>query len=91
MAEIEELDLASIPVLDLDTLTLGEMAEAERQTGTDFTALFARGSATRTLLRVFIHELRSSERPRSWHDLAALKRRAASSSISPSPPAGRPT
>ena len=64
--------LLTIPPLDVATLTLGEMAEAERQSGRSFDGLLM-GRASRKLLALFIHELRTSEKPRSWHDLSNLK------------------
>jgi hypothetical protein len=76
--------------LDLDSLTLGEMTEAERQSGQDFYTMLTRGKATRRLLALFIHELRSSATPRSWHELAARRPLAEISSSSPSSPAGAP-
>lgn len=64
--------LLTIPPLDVATLTLGEMAEAERQSGQSFDGLLT-GRASRKLLALFIHELRTCERPRSWHELASLR------------------
>jgi hypothetical protein len=76
--------------LDLDSVTLGEMAEVERQSGQDFMALLRRGTATRRLLGLFLHESRSSERPRSWQELGARRPLAELSSSSASSPAGDP-
>lgn len=64
--------LLTIPPLDIATLTLGEMSEAERQSGRSFDGLL-RGRATRKLLALFIHELRTSAQPRSWQELSDLK------------------
>ena len=62
----------TIPVLDVATLTLGEMAEAEAQSGRSFNTLL-RGAATAKLLALWVHEYRNSEKPRSWQELSSLK------------------
>lgn len=64
--------IATIPVLDIKTLTLGEMAEVEAQSGRSFNALL-RGAATGKLLALWVHEFRNSEKPRSWQELSALR------------------
>ena len=64
--------LMTIPALDIATLTLGEMSEAEAQSGRSFDGLL-RGRATRKLLALFIHEQRTSGKPRSWQELSDLK------------------
>ena len=74
-------DVSTI-TLDLSTLTLGEMAEAERQSNRSFDDLLRAGTATRRLVAVFVAELRSSERPRSWLELSSLRLRDAQSSTS---------
>jgi len=71
--------------LDLDTLTLGELAAAEKASGEDGTTLLAR-SAHRRILVVFVQRLRSSGRPPNWSELAALKVSEVSSSRSDSSP-----
>lgn len=81
-------DLRTI-TLDIRTLTLGELAEIERQSGRDATALLVAGRATRRLVALFVHELRSSEKPRSWQELANLRLLDGQSSMSPPSPAGR--
>lgn len=72
-ATTDRVDMAALPPLDLDTLTLGEMADVERASGQSFTDLLAAGRATRALLALYIHESRTSERPRSWRELASLR------------------
>jgi len=71
--------------LDLETLTLGEMAAAEKASGEDINTLLGR-SAQRILLAVFIDRLRNSGQPPSWQELGALRLRDAQSSTSESPP-----
>lgn len=58
--------------LDLNTITLGEALEVERQSGQDFTDLLRRRT-TRNVVVLFIHELRTSDKPRSWHELLSLR------------------
>ena len=67
------LTLADVPALDVGTLTLGEMAEAEMQSGRSFQTLLTAGYATRKLLALWVHERRTSAQPRSWHELSALR------------------
>jgi hypothetical protein len=74
--------------LDITSLTLGEAAEAEEQSGKSIQAL-VKGRATMLLLAVFVHELRSSEQPRSWSELANLPLLDVSSLISQSQPDGQ--
>jgi hypothetical protein len=76
--------------LDIDSLTLAEMATAEEQSGRSFDRLLTSGAATRRLLALWVHEQRSSERPRNWRDLGALRLSDVSSSTSPSEPDGVP-
>lgn len=76
--------------IDITTLTLGEAAAAEVASGLTIQQL-AKGRATLKLLALFVHELRHSERPRSWSDLSNLRLLDGSSSTSPSPGAGTPT
>lgn len=75
--------------LDIRTLTLGELAEIERQSGRDATALLAAGRASRRLVAIFVHELRTSAEPRSWSELSSLRLLDAQSSTSRPSPAGR--
>lgn len=76
-------------VLDLTSITLGEMAAMEEQSGRDFTALLKSGTATRRLMALWLSESRSSEKPRSWRELSNLRPLGEPSSPSPSEPAGR--
>lgn len=76
--------------LDLATLTLGEVAAAERASGETFDKLL-RSSAARMMLALFVHRWRSSGVAPSWQELADLPVSEALSSISPSRPAGVPT
>lgn len=57
---------------DLDSLTLGEMMAAEDASGRDITELVRR-SASRRILAVFVHQLRTSGQPPSWRSLSDLK------------------
>jgi hypothetical protein len=81
--------MAQSITLDIQTLTLGELAEAERQSGLSFQVLI-KGRANLILLALFVHELRSSENARSWQELSNLTLRDASSSIQRSPSDGPP-
>jgi len=81
----------STVTLDVDTLTLTEMSEAEVQSGMDFLAILSAGAATRRLLALWVQERRSSERPRTWRELGSLRPSDALRSISPSSPDGDPT
>jgi hypothetical protein len=74
--------------LDLDTLTLGELAAAEKASGEDGTTLLSR-SAHRRILVVFVQRLRSSGTPPSWSELAGLRVSEVSSSRLDSSPASR--
>ncbi len=65
--------LKDIPTLDIGTLTLGEMATLEEQSGRSMDKLLTAGSATRRLLALWVAESRSSAKPRSWHELSALR------------------
>lgn len=69
--------------LDISTLTLGEAAAAEIQSGATIQQL-ARGRATLRLLAMFVHELRTSAQPRSWQELSNLRLLDVSSSTSQS-------
>jgi hypothetical protein len=73
--------------LDVNTLTLGEMAAIESESGQPFAQVLAtaiRGGATRRLLALWVHERRTSARPRSWRQLGDLRISVSSSSESPS-------
>ena len=70
--------------LDVNTLTLGELAAAETASGLDSSVLLSR-SAHRLLLAVFVHRLRTSGRPPSWQELGNLRVQDARSSTSASP------
>ena len=71
--------------LDLDTLTLGEMAAAETASGLD-TSVLLRSSAYRLLVGVFVHRYRSSGKAPLWHELENLRVVDVSSSPSDSSP-----
>ena len=75
--------------LDVSTLTLGEAWAAERESGATLQQML-RSQAARKLLAVFVHELRSSEKPRSWQELSNLRLLDGSSSTSRSDSAGDP-
>lgn len=76
-------DLATV-TLDLETLTMGEAAEAERQSGQPLSVLL-RSPMSRRMLGWFVHGLRSSERPPSWSELSSLRLLDVSQSRSPEP------
>lgn len=73
--------------LDIDSLTLGEMMEAEDASGQDIAQLLARSGHRRTLA-VFVHQLRSSGKPPDWKSLGSLKVRGSLPSDSASSPDG---
>lgn len=83
-----KLDPATLKdvTLDIGTITLGEAAEAERQSGMTIGEL-AKGRATLRLLALFVHGLRTSAVPPSWSDLSTLRLLDVSPSTSPSPQA----
>lgn len=86
--ENDTIALSEIPTLDIGTLTLGEMAECEAQSGRSFERLLVSGQATKRLLALWVAERRSSATPRSWSELSSLRPLAGSSSTSPVAPAG---
>lgn len=64
---------------DLESLTIGELAEAERASGIDGLTLLRR-TANRRLLALFVTELRASRSEssaprRSWQELESLRLR----------------
>lgn len=71
--------------LDVSTMTLGEMSAAEIESGVTMDKLLTGGRATRRLLALWVHERRSSAKPRSWLELSSLRLSDLSSSTSPSP------
>jgi hypothetical protein len=89
----DPVDLSAIPTLDLTTLTLGEMAAVEAESGRSFDALLRAGNATKRLLALWVaeHRLPSSGPRRSWQELSNLRPLASSSSPLQSTPAGRPS
>ena len=58
--------------LDLETLTLGEGAEAERQSGQSLASLLTTTMGRKTLA-LFVDGLRSSDPPPSWQELSSLR------------------
>ena len=72
--------------LDLDSLTLGELADAEEASGKDSGKLLT-SSANRRMLAVFVSRLRSDGAAPSWNDLRNLRLLDNSSSASDSEPA----
>lgn len=58
--------------LDLDTLTLGEMAAVEEASGSSIDRLLARGKASRIMVAAYVHYRRSGE-PRTWSEVAGLR------------------
>ena len=59
-------------VLDVDTLTLGEMMAAEEASGLDIGVLLKR-PAHRQVLALFVHQSRTSDAPLSWKQLGDLR------------------
>lgn len=76
-------------VLDLDSLTLGELSEIERASGLDAAQLLKAGSVSRRLMGLFVYLLRRDGRAPSWRALANLRPLEVPSSGSPSRPDGR--
>ena len=74
--------------LDIGTLTLGEAAEAERQSGMRIEEI-AKSTAAMRMLALFVHLSRSSAQPPRWKELADLRLLDVSSSTSPHSPAGQ--
>jgi hypothetical protein len=65
-------------VLDIATLTLGEMSAVELASGKSFDKLLMAGSASRRLVGLYIRELRAPRSPSdepmpSWSDLAGRR------------------
>lgn len=73
--------------LDIGTLTLGEAAEAERQSGMRIEEI-AKSTAAMRMLAIFVHLLRTSAKPPQWSELADLRLLDVSSSTSPRSPVG---
>lgn len=71
---------------DVTTLTLGEAAAAEAQSGMTIGQI-AKGRASLRLLALFVHELRTSGAPHSWAELSNLRLLDVSSSTTPTQPA----
>jgi hypothetical protein len=88
--DADQIDVAAIEPPTLESLTFGEMAELERQSGRPMTELMAAGPMTITLVALWVSESRSSARPRSWQELAALRPYVRPSSPSQSRRVGRP-
>ena len=73
--------------LDISTLTLGEAAQAEIESGLTLQQMI-RSSAARKLLALYVVELRSSGSKRSWKELSSLRLLDGSSSTQLSDSAG---
>lgn len=74
--------------LDVDSLTLGELAAIEAESGRDALTMVRNGRAGRKLVALWIAEHRHpssspSGKPRSWHELTNLRAGDASLSTSP--------
>jgi hypothetical protein len=76
--------------VDLMTMTLGEMAEVERQSRRSIEEMLTAGKASRRLVALFVHGLRSSGPAPSWHDLSSRPLSARPFSDLPSRPDGPP-
>jgi len=79
--------VATEVTLNLSTLTLGEAAQAEIESGLTLQQMI-RSSAARKILALYVLELRSSGDRRSWSELSSLRLLDGLSSTSPSAPAG---
>jgi hypothetical protein len=84
--EREPIDLATV-TLDINSLTLGELMALERAADQSYDELLAH-KASRVVAALFVHESRTSAKPRSWRELASLRLSELSSSTSRSRPAG---
>lgn len=67
--------------LELDSLTLGEMAAAEEASGLSIDALIRRGKGHRLMLAAFVAYRRAGE-PLTWAEVGALRLSDARSSSS---------
>lgn len=72
MTDLDDLAQLREVTLDIGTLTLGEAAEAERQSGMRIEDI-ARSTAAMRMLAIFVYLLRSSAKEPRWSDLAALR------------------
>lgn len=66
------MEAAEHITLDVSTVTLGEWAQAELASGLTMAQLL-KSHAARKMLAMFVHELRHSEKPRSWSELSSLR------------------
>jgi hypothetical protein len=76
-------DLGTV-TFDLETLTMGEASEAERQSGQPLSSLL-RSPISRRMLGMFVHALRHYETPLTWSDLSNLRLLDVSQSSSRAP------
>jgi hypothetical protein len=74
--------------IDAATITLGEVAAAERASGLDFTDLLAR-RASRLIFALWLVEWRRSGKPPSWQEIADRPLAVVRSSVSPPSQDGR--
>lgn len=68
---------------DVNTITLGEALDVEKQSGEEFADLI-RSRMGQRMIALYLHERRNSERPRSWHELLSLRILDSKLSTSPS-------
>ena len=68
----DDLAKLSAVTLDLNTVTMGEAAEAERESGWSIGEIVKSPSARR-VLAMFIHGLRHYDVRPSWKELASLR------------------
>lgn len=79
-------------ILDVESLTLGELSALERASGSDVSDLLTGGRASRRLAGLFVYLLRRDGRAPSWRLLGNLRPSEVPSSGSPSrPDGGSPT
>ena len=71
--DMGRVKIADVPTLDIGTLTLGEMAQLELESGRSMDSLL-KGRATLLLVALWVADHRqSSGQPRSWQELGSLK------------------
>jgi hypothetical protein len=81
----DAIAIEDVPVLDWTTITLGEMADMEAESGRPFERMMTAGKGTQMLIALWLTEHRADPRsasyvpPRSWHELRSLRPLASTS------------
>ena len=71
--DMGRVKIADVPTLDIGTLTLGEMAALELESGRSMDSLL-KGRATLLLVALWVADHRkTSGQPRSWQELGDLR------------------